>query len=644
MDNQEENINSLTVGEGKGGKKTRKSEKRSAMTREDVQKFEQMMQNEKNKKGGVEEEKELDRKGKGGSLKVNQFELIEEYQQEQQQQQQDEKERVGEVEEEEIEDLESKVEEMVKEEGEEDYKFSFENNKETSNSSSSESTNSNLVSGNPYFPTTWFTNLFTKNKTSTEKSESPSQSHNNGVGGVGGGGEGGGGGGVEGGVEGEKKWEKEYNYYLNLAKSQNLEAFSKAQVVYQGGEDKEGRPIIVFVANRVETRSMDMDNLFLYLLLFLDPIVEKDYVCVFLQTNFSSNNRPSFSWVKRVYRIFNRKLLSLSTLTSFLLTFSSYSPLLILSLISLLTYFTLFLFFLSYLTYLTFFVSCALFNVCLEKRYKKNLKKLYIVHPTFWLKTMLKLCKPFISNKFWGKLVYCEELSQLYESVPSQLVQLPTQVKSFRTTKKGKRVAIFGSSLPTALSNNFCESGVPLFMEQILVLLEKKGPETEGIFRVPGNHSEINQLKEEIEKGEEVEFEKREIHAVAGVFKLFLREMEEPLIPFSFYSPFLQVQKKSAKNVEEWVREAKELIEKMPLPNQTLLNRVLRLLSIISSNSSLSKMNSSNTAIVFSPNIIWCQDENPLLALQDSSFINSLIKNMIDFYSSLFPPSPSPPL
>ena len=29
----EENINSLTVGEGKGGKKTRKSEKRSAMTR-----------------------------------------------------------------------------------------------------------------------------------------------------------------------------------------------------------------------------------------------------------------------------------------------------------------------------------------------------------------------------------------------------------------------------------------------------------------------------------------------------------------------------------------------------------------------------------------------------------------------------------
>ena len=71
MDNQEENINSLQVGEGKGGKKTRKSEKRSAMTREDVQKFEQMMQNEKNKKGGVEEEerrgkkmKEEERRGK----------------------------------------------------------------------------------------------------------------------------------------------------------------------------------------------------------------------------------------------------------------------------------------------------------------------------------------------------------------------------------------------------------------------------------------------------------------------------------------------------------------------------------------------------------------------------------------------------
>ena len=92
-----------------------------------------------------------------------------------------------------------------------------------------------------------------------------------------------------------------------MASQQNFTELEKLDIIYQSGFDSEGRPIIVFVGNKVETKVMDMDTLFLYLLKFLDPIVEKDYVCVFIQTGISSNNRPNMKWMKRIYRIFNRK-------------------------------------------------------------------------------------------------------------------------------------------------------------------------------------------------------------------------------------------------------------------------------------------------------------------------------------------------
>lgn len=48
-------------------------------------------------------------------------------------------------------------------------------------------------------------------------------------------------------------------------------------------------------------------------------------------------------------------------------------------------------------------------NTYENSRYKKNLKQLYIVHPTVWIKMTFRLFKPFLSNKFWKKLIYIEQ-------------------------------------------------------------------------------------------------------------------------------------------------------------------------------------------------------------------------------------------
>lgn len=55
----------------------------------------------------------------------------------------------------------------------------------------------------------------------------------------------------------------------------------------------------------------------------------------------------------------------------------------------------------------------------LDRRLRKSLKNVYMVHPTFWLKSLVWMSRPFISSKFWRKLVYVKSLEELYSLVPS---------------------------------------------------------------------------------------------------------------------------------------------------------------------------------------------------------------------------------
>jgi hypothetical protein len=63
----------------------------------------------------------------------------------------------------------------------------------------------------------------------------------------------------------------------------------------------------------------------------------------------------------------------------------------------------------------------------------------------------------------------------------------------------------------------------------------------QGIFRIPGSQLEINQFKEAFEKGEDplITVNPREMNSVAGVLKLYLRELKDPLFPREMYDTFL---------------------------------------------------------------------------------------------------------
>ena len=98
---------------------------------------------------------------------------------------------------------------------------------------------------------------------------------------------------------------------------------------------------------------------------------------------------------------------------------------------------------------------------------------------------------------------------------------------------------LFGGKLIEYI--NVTKQEIPLIMTSCIRAINRLGLHNQGIFRIPGSQIEINQFKESFEKGEDplITVNPREMNSVAGVLKLYLRELKEPLFPKELYDTFI---------------------------------------------------------------------------------------------------------
>ena len=78
---------------------------------------------------------------------------------------------------------------------------------------------------------------------------------------------------------------------------------------------------------------------------------------------------------------------------------------------------------------------------------------------------------------------------------------------------------------------NATKQEIPPIVTSCIKAINRLGLHNQGIFRIPGSQLEINQFKEAFEKGEDplITVNPREMNSVAGVLKLYLRELKDPL-------------------------------------------------------------------------------------------------------------------
>ncbi|CAB1446719.1 unnamed protein product [Pleuronectes platessa] len=120
-----------------------------------------------------------------------------------------------------------------------------------------------------------------------------------------------------------------------------------------------------------------MDNLFKYVIGTLELLVAENYMIVYLNGATSRKKMPTVGWLRKCYQQIDRRL-------------------------------------------------------------RKNLKSLIIVHPSWFIRTLLALTKPFISTKFSQKIKYVYSLTDLAGLVPMEYVSIPDCIKQIEQDMHGK--------------------------------------------------------------------------------------------------------------------------------------------------------------------------------------------------------------
>eukprot|EP00071_Canis_lupus_P033758 XP_022267315.1 rho GTPase-activating protein 22 [Canis lupus familiaris] len=177
----------------------------------------------------------------------------------------------------------------------------------------------------------------------------------------------------------------------------------------------------------------------------------------------------------------------------------------------------------------------------------------------------------------------------------------------------------------------------PLLVEQCVDFIREHGLTEEGLFRMPGQANLVRDLQDSFDCGEKPLFDSTtDVHTVASLLKLYLRELPEPVVPFARYEDFLSCAQLLTKDEGEGTLELAKQVSSLPLANYNLLRYICKFLDEVQSHSNVNKMSVQNLATVFGPNILRPQIEDPVTIMEGTSLVQHLMTVLIHRHGQLF--------
>ncbi|KAG7231411.1 hypothetical protein INR49_011960 [Caranx melampygus] len=398
-------------------------------------------------------------------------------------------------------------------------------------------------------------------------------------------------------------------------------------IIQVSGDDKYGRKLITFSSCCLPpSHQLDHQRLLQYVLrrcrffkpdvsrqylkFTLDQYVEMDYILVYFHHGLRSSNKPSLKWLREAYGEFDRK-------------------------------------------------------------YKKNLKTLFVVHPTNFIRIVWNIFKPLISHKFGKKLTYVNYLDELRAHLNYEQLIVPPDVlrhdEKLRAAQKGgppppvkappPRPPLptqqFGVSLQYIREKNG-GAMIPPVMDQTVTYLKDKGLRTEGLFRRSVRVQLIKDVQKLYNLGKPVNFDEfGDVHVPAVILKTFLRELPEPLLTFRVYTHVQDILSESCSpggdddddddddeecchSVESSLRvsRCKQIMESLPEHQFIVVKHLLCFLHMVSKESLVNRMSSSNLACVFGVNLLWPRHGS--VSLSALTPINIFTELLIEHYDTVF--------
>ncbi|CAN0896478.1 Clp protease adapter protein ClpF, chloroplastic [Linum grandiflorum] len=155
-----------------------------------------------------------------------------------------------------------------------------------------------------------------------------------------------------------------HSRYLAKANSLNLSEIAEMKIVYRGGVDSEGRPVMVVVGAHFLLRCLDLERFVLHVIKEFEPLIQKPFSIVYFHSAASLQLQPDLGFMRKLQQILGRK-------------------------------------------------------------HQRNLHAIYVLHPTLHLKAVVLAMQMLVHNVTWKKVVYVDRLLQLFKYVPREQLTIP---------------------------------------------------------------------------------------------------------------------------------------------------------------------------------------------------------------------------
>ncbi|XP_018363761.1 PREDICTED: rho GTPase-activating protein 21-A isoform X2 [Trachymyrmex cornetzi] len=182
---------------------------------------------------------------------------------------------------------------------------------------------------------------------------------------------------------------------------------------------------------------------------------------------------------------------------------------------------------------------------------------------------------------------------------------------------------------------------VPLIVEMCTSIVEARGLEVVGIYRVPGNTAAIAQLTDSVNRGfENINLQDprwSDVNVISSLLKSFFRQLPDSLLTAELYPMFIDADK--IEDPQRRMTTIRKLLRDLPEPHFETLKFLMQHLKKIVEHSEINKMEAKNLAIVFGPTLVRASGsrDNMVTMVTDMShqcrIVESLLNNVDWFFS-----------
>ncbi|KAM9792804.1 protein FAM13A [Neosynchiropus ocellatus] len=191
---------------------------------------------------------------------------------------------------------------------------------------------------------------------------------------------------------------------------------------------------------------------------------------------------------------------------------------------------------------------------------------------------------------------------------------------------------MFGVPLCELQEKRLLEDGVPLVVRRMVEHLRSHALHHEGLFRVSGNVRAVENLKQQLESGDDVDFSRSDPCTISSLLKKFLRELPEGVVDSAVQKALIQ-RYKDCGDEQSW-SEVKELLLQLPSVNFNLLRYLCQFLTVVALHQEDNRMTALNLATVLGPSVFHVSPG--FEALMEQNICNKIMVKLIRNYGSIF--------